>query len=408
MAGKKKIPALRFKGFDGEWEEKELYDLVDRFDNLRVPVTASDRISGETPYYGANGIQDYVQGYTHDGEFILVAEDGANDIKNYPVQYVNGKIWVNNHAHVLQAKKHIADTKYLQYSISRTAIEPLLVGGGRAKLNAEVMMTMGVVIPFGITEQSQIGTFFQDLDALIALHQSKQDKLTAVKKAMLEKMFPKDGANVPEIRFKGFTGKWERKKYCKTFTILANNTLSREKLNYDTGIARNVHYGDVLIKFGELLDVEKCMVPYITDDNFVKKNAGAQLQKGDIIIADTAEDETVGKCSELINTNDEIVLSGLHTIPIRPLQAFASGYLGYYMNAPAYHDQLIRLMQGTKVSSISKAALTETLILFPVDRDEQDKIAQYFQHLDSLISLQRQELDKLKNIKKACLEKMFV
>ncbi|EGP9983283.1 restriction endonuclease subunit S, partial [Listeria monocytogenes] len=93
-----KVPRLRFADFDEEWEQRMLNEIANRYDNLRVPITASARSSGTTPYYGANGIQDYVEGFTHDGEFILVAEDGANDVKNYPVQYVNGKIWVNNHA----------------------------------------------------------------------------------------------------------------------------------------------------------------------------------------------------------------------------------------------------------------------------------------------------------------------
>lgn len=84
------------------WEQRKLGDVANRFDNLRIPVASNLRVSGLTPYYGANGIQDYVEGYTHDGEFVLIAEDGANDLKNYPVYYVNGRIWVNNHAHVLQ------------------------------------------------------------------------------------------------------------------------------------------------------------------------------------------------------------------------------------------------------------------------------------------------------------------
>ena len=82
-------PNIRFAGFSDEWVQRKLGEIVDRFDNLRVPITASEREPGDTPYYGANGIQDYVEGFTHDGEFILVAEDGANDLKNYPVQYVN-------------------------------------------------------------------------------------------------------------------------------------------------------------------------------------------------------------------------------------------------------------------------------------------------------------------------------
>ena len=100
---------------------------------MRIPVAANLRVPGATPYYGANGIQDYVEGFTHDGEFVLVAEDGANDLKNYPVKCVKGRIWVNNHAHVLQGKQNIADNQFLAFSINRADIESLLVGGGRAK-----------------------------------------------------------------------------------------------------------------------------------------------------------------------------------------------------------------------------------------------------------------------------------
>jgi len=163
--------------------------MANRFDNLRVPITASDRVSGNTPYYGANGIQDYVEGFTHEGEFILVAEDGANDLKNYPVQYVNGKIWVNNHAHVLQAKKEIANNKFLKYVISQTNIEPYLVGGGRAKLNAEIMMGISIKLTENLEEQERFGTFFMSIDNLITLHQREREKLENIKKSCLEKMF---------------------------------------------------------------------------------------------------------------------------------------------------------------------------------------------------------------------------
>ena len=153
------------------WEQRELRYWAERYDNLRIPIAANLRIPGTTPYYGANGIQDYVSGYTHDGEFILVAEDGANDLKNYPVQYVCGKIWVNNHAHVLQARDNIASNKFLKYAISQTDIEPFLVGGGRAKLNAETMMHIEIFASPKLEEQEKIGTFFRALDDLIALHQ---------------------------------------------------------------------------------------------------------------------------------------------------------------------------------------------------------------------------------------------
>lgn len=141
---------------------------------MRIPVAASQRESGLIPYYGANGIQDYVNGFTHNGEFVLVAEDGANDLKNYPVQYVNGKIWVNNHAHVLQSNKN-NNTMFLKYLIGSTNIESLLVGGGRAKLNAEVLMSIDLTLP-NKEEQKHIAIFFDRLDSLITLHQRKQLK----------------------------------------------------------------------------------------------------------------------------------------------------------------------------------------------------------------------------------------
>ena len=170
------------------WEQRKVSDAANRFDNLRVPVAANLRVSGTTPYYGANGIQDYVDGFTHEGEFVLVAEDGANDLKNYPVKCVNGRIWVNNHAHVLQAKPKIADNKYLAYSLSQVDIESLLVGGGRAKLNAEIMMEIEIYIPT-LNEQAAIGRYFTTLDNLITLHQRELEKLKNIKKACLEKMF---------------------------------------------------------------------------------------------------------------------------------------------------------------------------------------------------------------------------
>ncbi len=185
-----KVPELRFAGFADDWEERKLSDIADRFDNLRVPITASDRKPGDTPYYGANGIQDYVEGFTHNGEFILVAEDGANDLKNYPVQYVNGKVWVNNHAHVLQGKKTITDNKFLMNAIKNFNIEPFLVGGGRAKLNADVMMKLNILLPTFV-EQEKIGSLFSLLDKTIALHQRKLDLLKEQKKGFLQTMFAK-------------------------------------------------------------------------------------------------------------------------------------------------------------------------------------------------------------------------
>ena len=183
-----KVPEIRFKGFTDDWEQCKIYEMADRYDNLRVPIAANLRVPGDTPYYGANGIQDYVEGYTHNGEFVLVAEDGANDLKNYPVKYVKGHIWVNNHAHVLQGKTGFADNKFLAYSINRADIEDLLVGGGRAKLNAETLMNIELILP-RLNEQRAIGRLLNNLDTLINFHQREIENLQRIKQTLLDKMF---------------------------------------------------------------------------------------------------------------------------------------------------------------------------------------------------------------------------
>ena len=211
----------------------------------------------------------------------------------------------------------------------------------------------------------------------------------------------------PKIRFKGYTDDWEQRKLGDVLVSLQNNTLSRADLSNETGVAKNVHYGDVLIKFGEVLDVSKELLPMISDKSILIKYKTSFLQNGDVIIADTAEDTTVGKCSEIVGLNDEVVLSGLHTIPYRPVEKFAPKYLGYYLNSDAYHNQLIPLMQGIKVTSISKSAMQDTDIIYPKSKEEQTEIGNYFDALDHLITLHQRKCEETKKLKKYMLQKMF-
>ena len=213
--------------------------------------------------------------------------------------------------------------------------------------------------------------------------------------------------DTPAIRFKGFSDTWEQRKLGEVLISLQNNTLSRADLSSEEGIAKNIHYEDILVKFGEVIDVKTESLPMIGDETVIAKYKSSFLQNGDVIVADTAEDETVGKCTEIAGLSDEIVISGLHTIPYRPLQKYAPGYLGYYMNSPSYHNQLLPLMQGIKVTSISKTALQNTDILYPKSATEQAAIGRYFRNLDNLITLHQREYEKLHNIKKSMLEKMF-
>lgn len=157
----------------------------------------------------------------------------------------------------------------------------------------------------------------------------------------------------PELRFAGYEDEWIQKTFGDAFNFLSNNTLSRDNLNNEAGAALNIHYGDILTKFNEYLDADKEQMQYIVDRELVSKFQTSVLNNGDIVIADTAEDESVGKCTEIVNVGDKMILSGLHTMPCRPKNNYASKFLGYCLNSVKYHDKLFPLMQGVKVTSIS-------------------------------------------------------
>ena len=211
----------------------------------------------------------------------------------------------------------------------------------------------------------------------------------------------------PQLRFAGFDDTWEQRKFDEVFDCtIPNNTLSRAELNYESGSVRNIHYGDILIKYGSIVDVQNDEIPFATgksSDDF----KGALLQDGDIIIADTAEDETTGKACEIGNSQGLDVVSGLHTMVCRPRNKMALGYLGYYLNSDAYHHQLLPLMQGIKVLSLSRTNVQKTMVCYPKSKAEQQLIADCFRNLDTLITLHQRKYDKLTNVKKSMLEKMF-
>ncbi|MBU6001040.1 restriction endonuclease subunit S [Lactococcus lactis] len=389
---KKKVPELRFKGFTDDWEERKLSDIADRFDNLRVPITASDRKSGDTPYYGANGIQDYVEGFTHDGEFILVAEDGANDLKNYPVQYVNGKVWVNNHAHVLQGKNTITDNKFLMNSIKNFNIEPFLVGGGRAKLNADVMMKLNILLPT-FDEQEKIGSFFSLLDDTIALHQRKLDLLKEQKKGFLQKMFPKNGAKVPELRFAGFADDWEQRK------------LSEGTSKIGDGLHGTPNYsdnGDVFFINGNNLVNGKIVITketkLVTESN--------QSKDDKLLNTDTILMSINGTIGNLAWYNNERVMLGKSAAYLT-VSNFDKKFIFSYLQTSTIKNYFLNNLTGTTIKNLGLKTIRDTTLFVPT-LEEQQQIGEFFWTLEETIALHQRKLDLLKEQKKGFLQKMFV
>lgn len=207
-------------------------------------------------------------------------------------------------------------------------------------------------------------------------------------------------------RFPKFHPDWKEDEFKDIFDFHQTNTFSRSQMNNRREFTRNIHYGDILTKYGNILsDLQE--VPYINKDiSLLKFKEESYLQNGDIIIADTAEDLTVGKAIEVQNIDGK-VLSGLHTILCRPKFKFAPRFLGYNLNSSSYRRNLIPLVVGVKVCSISKTNISKTLVMYPDDINEQQKIADCLSSIDDLIFAEEKKLSLLNDYKKGWVQKLF-
>lgn len=420
----KKSPQLRFSGFDDEWEEKKLNEYLEpsKQKNLDNKYSKNDVLSVSGEFGIVNQIE--FQGRSFAGEYVnnygvvetndIVYTKSPLNANPYGIIKSNfGKTGIVSTLYAVYKSKNNVDPCFIQtyFDLNKRLndyLRPLVRKGAKndMKVSSEDALLGNVVFPSKL-EQQKIGTFLSHVDSLIQAKTKKLENLKSVKKSLLQKCFPKEGEKVPEMRFAGFSGDWEEIKFSDCFDLLTNNTLSRDELNFSEGTVKSVHYGDVLIKFPEITDVYFEKIAYITNEDIAKKYSKCLLRNGDIIIADTAEDETVGKCSEIQNCNEKVV-SGLHTIPVRPKIEFAKKYLGFFMNSESFHNQLLPLIQGTKVSSISKSAIENVIVRYPLDLKEQEKIGQIFSKYNELIKLHEMEVENFKTIKKSLLQKMFV
>lgn len=254
-----------------------------------------------------------------------------------------------------------------------------------------------------LPEQQKIADFLSTIDTIIEKQRAMVLAWEERKKGVMQKLFSQ------EVRFKADDGSdfpdWEEKSFVNTFDSLNNSTFSRDCLNYENGSVKYIHYGDILVKYNSSVDVCDAIVPFVNEDLDCERFA--ILQDGDIVIADTAEDDTVGKVIEIENTSNVKTIAGLHTIACRPKEKFASKYLGYYMNSDEYHNQLRPYMQGIKVTSISKSNIALTKIMVP-SLPEQQKIADCLSALDTVIQKQKETLEKWQELKKGLLQQMFV
>lgn len=420
---KENVPKIRFPGFTDAWEERELGELADftkgaGYTKGDLKETGSPIILYGRLYTDYEALIEDVNTFVDmkeksvislGGEVIVPSSgESAEDIARASVVGKPGII-LGGDLNIIKPDEKI-DPVFLALAISNGTPNSDMVKRAQGKsvvhLHNSDLKKIKLIFP-KIEEQRNIVNLYLHFDNLITLHQRKLNNVKNMKAGLLQKMFPKDGEDVPEVRFPGFTDAWEQRRFDSVFDPIPSNTLSRADLNYDDGKIKNVHYGDILIKYGAVTDCGKDVLPFITGAE-VSNYQSHLLQNGDVLFADAAEDATVGKATEVAGITSIPVVSGLHTIACRPKMKMQPNFLGYYMNSPSYRQQLLPIMQGIKVLSISRTNLAKTIICYPTSAQEQLQIGKMFADIDNLITLHQRKLEHLQEQKKALLQQMFV
>lgn len=212
------------------------------------------------------------------------------------------------------------------------------------------------------------------------------------------------------MRFPEFKAEWKRKKLGEVMDFKVTNSYSREKLNYEKGTVKNIHYGDIHTKFRTLFNITNEIVPYINEEINIEKIAKDNYcQEGDVIFADASEDlNDVGKCIEIVKLNSEKLLSGLHTLLARPKRnIFFVGFNGYLFKSNFVRSQIQKEAQGIKVSSISAKRISNTELFYPTHQ-EQTKIASFLSLIDERIQTQMKIIEEWEKLKKGMIDELFL
>ena len=402
MDQKKRTPQVRFKGYTDTWEQRKVSDMfnVTRGYVLAATLTAENKTEEMTyPVYSSqtkdNGLMGYYKDYLYE-DAITWTTDGANA---GTVNYRDGKFYCTNVCGVLLSNKIMA-SKMVAEALNNVAKEYVSYVGN-PKLMSNVMADIEILIPTSPLEQEKISKFFEQLDNLITLHQRKYDKLLNLKKAMLQKMFPQNGFLYPEIRFRGFTDAWEQRKLSEVATMHARigwqNLRTSEFLDSgDYMLITGTDFDDGVINYSTCHFVER---------KRYEQDKHIQIKNGSILIT---KDGTLGKVAYVQGLSMPATLNaGVFNIEIKDGTEVDNKYLFQYLKAPFLMNYVDKKATGGTIKRLNQNILVDFPVLMP-SKTEQEAIGEYFSQLDNLITLHQRKLEKLKNIKKSCLEKMFV
>ncbi len=402
-----KTPAVRFIGFAEDWEQRKLGEVSESYSGGTPSVGVKEYYGGQIPFIRSAEINSEItelsltEGGLKNSSARLV---DVGDILYALYGATSGEVGrarlkgAINQA-ILAIKPHAGyDSEYLAQWLrkSKHSIIETYLQGGQGNLSGTIVKELSVDFPL-LKEQQTIGNFFSQLDHLITFHQRKYEKLKNIKKSMLEKMFPKNGSNVPEIRFKGFTDAWEQRKLGevgKTYSGLSGKT----KDDFGHGEAKFVTYMNV---FSNSVCLPNMTEAVEIDD---KQN---KVLFGDVLFTTSSETpEEVGMSSVWLENAENIYLNSF-CFGYRPTKEFNPYYLAYMLRSPSTREKITFLAQGISRYNISKNKMMDIEIPIP-SIVEQKQIGEHFRTLDSLITLHHRKLEKLEQIKQAMLHKMFV
>ena len=388
---KRRVPKLRFPGFTEDWEQRKLGNIVDFLDGQRKPLKESERTKGKYPYYGASGIIDYINDYLFDENLVLLSEDGANIIdRNYPVCFIaTGKYWVNNHAHVLKVKTGVID-KFICESLERLDYTKFNTGTAQPKLNQDICQKIVITIP-NEDEQKCISEFLDKINNIITLHQRKLDNLKLKKKALLQKLFPKNGERYPELRFPGFTDAWEQRKLESLFTKYEDKVNTPNSGYWRLGL-RSHCKGTFHTYIDAGNELETAEMNRVKSGNFIL-NITFAWERALAVTNDEDQDKLVSHRFPQFKPNSDLVIDFFkHTL----------------MDKRFKHHLELSSPGGAGRNKVLKVADMLKYELLVPSIKEQNEISSFLNHVDYIITLHQRKLDHLQLQKKALLQQMFV
>ena len=382
----KKTPEIRFPGFTEDWEQRKVSDEVNSIDTGKSKFDAKE--IGEYEILGSTGVIGYDDSYDYEGDFLLTARVGANAGTLYRH---SGKVKITDNTVFLQG----SNIDFVFYLLDKFDLKKMSFGSGQPLIKASELKNLALQMPTSNEEKIKIADYFLNLDNLITLHQRKCDTLQTLKKSMLQKMFPKKGSSVPEIRFPSFTEDWEQRKVSEITKFHKQGFYTTEDYNES-----KKYY---LLRGTDLTENKLILKDTPKIDATEKDYQAFKTEVGDFLIVRSGTVGTYGIVYE-----DIPAIFGSYLIDFRfDMEQVTNEFFGYFYQSESFKTQLRQIVQQSANTNINAENIKSTSIMLP-SIDEQKRIGEYLGQIDNLITLHQRKCDTLKELKKGMLQKMFV